>query len=106
MLPRISVIAAMDTEGDVYACLTQVNTESSMMKMYLTQLAGQLDLDRPDWRSNTVILLDGAKYHINDEVIGHLSRLKMPVIFTGPRSYDACPCELLFAHLKKVDLNP
>ena len=100
------MIAAMDTEGDVYVSLTQVNTESTMMKMYLTQLSYQLDMDRPDWRSNTILLLDGARYHINDEVIGHLSRLKMPVIFTGPRSYDACPCELLFAHLKAVDLNP
>ena len=66
----------------------------------------ELDADRPDWRMNTVVLLDGALYHVNDEIVSHLSQLKMPVIFTGPRSYDACPCELLFAFLKAVDLNP
>ena len=96
----------MDTEGDIYVSLTQVNTETSIMKMYLTHLSMQLDRDRPDWRDDTVFLLDGANYHINDEIIGHLSQLKMQVIFTGPRSYDASPCELLFAHLKAVDLNP
>ena len=36
MLPRISVIAAVDTEGDVYVSLTQVNTDTPIMKMYLT----------------------------------------------------------------------
>ena len=96
----------MDTEGDIYVSLTQVNTDTPVMKMYLTHLCMQLDLDRPDWRSNTVLLMDGANYHVNDEVVAHLSLLKMPVIFTGPRSYDSCPCELLFAHLKAVDLNP
>ena len=90
----------------MYACLTQVNTDTSIMKMYLTRLAEALDIDRPAWRSDTVILLDGANYHVNEEIISHLSYLQMPVIFTGPRSYDACPCELLFAHLKNVDLNP
>ena len=96
----------MDTEGDVYISLTQVNTDTQIMKMYLTELAHQLDLDRPAWRTDTVFLMDGANYHVNDEVVTHLSFLKMAIIFTGPRSYDASPCELLFAHLKAVDLNP
>ena len=43
MQPRISVIAAVDTEGDMYACLTQVNTDTPIMKAYLTQLAAVLD---------------------------------------------------------------
>ena len=76
------------------------------MKIYLTELAAELDKDRPDWRSDTVFLMDGANYHNNDDVIAHISWLGMVVIFTGPRSYDACPCELLFAFLKSVDLNP
>ena len=104
--PRISVIAAIDTEGDMYMSLTQVNTNTEIMKMYLTYLAEQLDRDRPDWRSDTVILLDGAQYHINEEMFRHFTKLQMQVIFTGPRSYDACPCEMLFAHLKSVNMNP
>ena len=41
--PRISVIASVDTEGDMYVCLTQVNTDIPIMKVYLTQLAAALD---------------------------------------------------------------
>jgi hypothetical protein len=44
-----------------------------------------------------VFLLDGASYHISEEVQQQLSNLKIPVIFTGPYSYDACPIELYFS---------
>ena len=104
--PRISVIAAVDTEGDVYMSLTQVNTDVPVMKLYLSRLAMQLDQDRPGWRTDTVFLLDGASYHICDEVQQHLSTLNIPIIYTGPYSYDACPCELFFSQLKSTEINP
>ena len=37
--PRISLIAALDTEGDVYLSLTQVNTDTSVMRLYFSKLA-------------------------------------------------------------------
>ena len=37
--PRISIIGAVDTEGDVYLSLTQVNTNSEIMKLFLSKLA-------------------------------------------------------------------
>lgn len=103
--PRISMIAAVDSQGDMYSCFTQVNTNTSVMKIYLAKLAEQLDVDRPHWRQDTVLLLDGAKYHTNYEIQGHLKSLEFPVIYTGPYSYDACPCELLFARIKSANLN-
>ena len=103
---RIAVIAAMDTEGDVYVALNQVNTDIPVMKLYISKLAIQLDSDRPQWRNDTVFLLDGASYHVSNEVQAHLSNLRIPVIFTGPYSYDACPCELFFSQLKSTELNP
>jgi hypothetical protein len=27
-------------------------------------------------------------------------------MYTGPYSYDVCPCELFFALLKSTDINP
>ena len=33
-------------------------------------------------------------------------KLKLPVLFTGPHSYDAAPAELYFAHFKAADINP
>ena len=40
---RISLIMALDTEGIIYACLTQVNTDSKLMTLYLKNLVKILD---------------------------------------------------------------
>ena len=100
------MIAAVDTEGDAYVSLTQVNTDTNVMRLYLTQLAIELERDRPNFRKETILLLDGASYHKNKEIQDHLRRLGLQVIYTGPHSYDASPCELFFAALKSGDLNP
>ena len=51
-------------------------------------------------------MLDNASYHKSDSALRVLRDLDIPVIFTGPHSYLASPCELLFAALKKDDINP
>ena len=38
--PRISVIVAFDSHGEVHLTLTQVNTDNQVMALYLTWLAG------------------------------------------------------------------
>jgi hypothetical protein len=32
--------------------------------------------------------------------------LKIPILFSGPHSYSAAPCELWFAAFKAGDINP
>ena len=100
------MIVAVDTEGDVYISLTQVNTDTSIMKIYLYQLAQQLDIDRPGWRENTIIQFDNAKYHKGVEIQEFMKRLGMEIIYTEPRSYDGCVAELFFAWFKSANLNP
>jgi hypothetical protein len=56
------MIMALDNHGVVYACLTQVNTDSTIMGMYIKELVRQLDSEEKDWRRTTIILHDGAKY--------------------------------------------
>ena len=63
MSPRISMIAAIDTLGNAYMTLTQVNTNSQVMAMYFKFLSAKLDKERPNWRMNTIVLMDGASYH-------------------------------------------
>ena len=71
------------------------------MMVYLTNLAIKLDMERPTWREDSVVLLDGARPHIAEQTVNHIvNKLKMPVIFTAPYSYDAAPCELFFAYFK------
>ena len=61
--PRISFIAALDTEGNIYLSLTQINTDTKVMKLYLFHLIDLLNTERPGWTEDTVLLLDNAKYH-------------------------------------------
>ena len=56
------MIAGVDTEGEVYLSLTQVATDTEIMKMFLSKLAIQLDSERPNCRDNTILLFDNATY--------------------------------------------
>ena len=65
-----------------------------------------LDSQRKGWRDDTVLLLDGAKYHISDSTQQLMRHLEIPVLFTGPYSYDGSPVELFFAYFKNQNINP
>ena len=47
--PRISLIAALDTEGRIYCALTQANTDADVMTTFLRYLVRQLDRETPGW---------------------------------------------------------
>ena len=104
--PRISLIAAIDTDGLVWFTLTQANTDSDVMLLFFSKLLEQLDKDTPLWRDNTIFLLDGARYHTSPETKEHLRRLGLTVIYTAPYSYASSPIEKLFGALKLGELNP
>ena len=57
------MILGLDTKGNVYLALAQANSNSDMMELYFRGLASRLDQERPQWRRDTVIFVDGAKYH-------------------------------------------
>ena len=63
--PRISLIVALDTNGKIWCALTQANTDSDVMTMFLRYLERQLDLESPGWQEDTTILLDNASWHVN-----------------------------------------
>jgi len=80
MSMKVAIIAALDTDGQIYFALTHSITNSEVIGMFLSHLCRQLDLDRADWRSNTVIMLDGAKYHLSEETREYLKKLEIPTI--------------------------
>jgi hypothetical protein len=61
--PRISVIAGVSNYGEIYISLLQVNTNTSVIRLYLTALAMRLDQERSQWQKDAVIQLDVAPYH-------------------------------------------
>ena len=104
--PRISLISALDTDGNIWFSLTQVNTDSDVMTTFLRYLTRQLDLETPGWQENSTILLDNASWHSNVIMKERLARMALPVIYSGPYAYGAAAIELVFAALKLGDLNP
>ena len=76
------------------------------MEIFFHQLVLILDKERANWREDTVVLLDNASYHATANTLKVFDALRIPVMFTGPHSYDAAPCELFFAAFKRADINP
>ena len=60
---KVNMILAVDTQGKVYAALTQVNTDSEVMTSFLCRLATVLTTEDREWRKKTIWVLDGARYH-------------------------------------------
>ena len=106
MLPRITMFLALDTNGEVYLSLLQSNSNNRVMDIYLRQLIRKLEQEDPEWRANTILLIDNAPYHTSESTIELMDGLNIPLLFTGPHSYDAAPIELLFAAFKSKDINP
>ena len=75
------------------------------MTAFFHHIAAKLDSERPNWRCDTILLLDNAKYHNSEQTMKVFKKLRLPIMFFGPNSYDTAVCELLFASLKVVDLN-
>ena len=106
VMPRVTMIVALDTRGQVYLSLLQSNSNAPIMKIFFHSMVKKLDAERPEWRSDTVILLDNATYHTSKSTLKMLAELDVPLLFTGPHSYSASPIELLFAAFKATDINP
>ena len=104
--PRITMILALDTRGRIYVALAQANSNSAMMELFFRSLVSRLEAERPNWRRDTVIFVDGAKYHQSKDFLRVAEELWLPYMLLGTHSYDAAPCELVFAHFKKADVNP
>ena len=63
-------------------------------------------MESPDFRNNSVVLLDVAKYHTSEETKEALKKLRIPTIYSGPYSYSTASIEMMFASLKQGNLNP
>ena len=104
--PKVNMIAAVDTDGNLYLSLTQQNTDTDVMLMFFSRLANVLSQENMEWRDETYWLLDNAAYHRSKEVRECLLKLGVKVILSGQYAYSAAPCELFFSYYKREDQNP
>ena len=77
--PRLTLIAALDTEGRLYFTLTHANTDSDVLLTFMKHLMRQLDSEGPGWAEKTVFLLDGARYHTGEEIREYLRKMQLQV---------------------------
>lgn len=50
MSQRVNMITALDTNGEVYLSLNQLNTDTNVMLMFLSRLATRLTQADVNWR--------------------------------------------------------
>jgi len=104
--PRLSMLMAIDTNGNLYASLTQVNTDHRVFCLFITKLVERLNADDRNWRTNSVLLIDGAKYQTCKESQKYMKALGIKYAISAPYSFEATPIEYAFSFLKAVHLNP
>ena len=83
------MIAALDTDGKIWCALTQANTDSDVLLLFLRSLARQLDLETPGWELSSTILLDNAPYHVSPVMKRRLANLGLPIMYSGPYCYGS-----------------
>jgi hypothetical protein len=66
----------------------------------------QLSQSSRNWRKNTLIYWDGAAYHQSNPTFKLLKDLQVPILVSGPHSYEAAPCEKWFSLFKRTNINP
>ena len=76
------------------------------MLIFLLHLVKLLDVERPGWKDNTVMLLDGARYHSGARVREYMRKLELQVIWSAPYSFSTAPIEMVLGALKTGELNP
>jgi transposase len=104
--PRLSLLAAIDTDGRVFMALTTSNTTSEVICLFVSQLVELLEEENPGFRENTVLQFDGASYHRSSETRNYLANIGVKTIISGPYGYEIAPIEMFFAQLKSTNLNP
>ena len=74
--------------------------------LFIRELVSKLSEEDRRWRQNTLLIWDGAAYHKSRGTQEVLRELNVPIMITGPYSYDVSPCEKWFANFKRVNINP
>ena len=91
---RVTLIAAIDTLGAAYVSIATGTTDSDVFVAYLWHLAAVLEAEDPDFRKKTLLLLDNAPYHKSEQTRAAIKKLGLPVIFSGPYSFESAPIEM------------
>jgi hypothetical protein len=80
----LNIIAAITSRGNMYFTVNRGRTRSKTFCLFLGKLAARLDIEDPQWRSNSIVLIDNAPYHRSKETREFIARAQVPLMFLGP----------------------
>lgn len=98
---NVTLICALSITGKLYYCLLKGSNNQWTFSRYLEMLETQLTKETPEWRRDTILLLDNATIHDAPHTLKTIADLKLPVEYTGQASFNAVPIESVFMYLKK-----
>ena len=78
------MIVATDSLGNIYFSLLQSNNNQSTFSIFIQRLVAKLCDERPNWRRDTIVLIDGAPYHTADSIYELFEKLRIPIMVLGP----------------------
>ena len=65
----------IDTNGKLYCALSQANTDTNTFCLLISKLVEKLNAEDKDWRQNTIILCDGARYQTSKASLEYMQAL-------------------------------
>jgi len=105
-LNKFNIIAAASSHGAVWIQTNNGRNNSTTFWNFILNLILSLQEENLEWRRHTIFLLDNAQWHKSDYIMDKFVTFQIPVLFSGPYSYDGSPIEKIFASIKMRDLNP
>jgi hypothetical protein len=86
MAKRITMVGAVDSDGNSFLKLSLAVSNTTTTLIALAQLIKLYDEKDPNWKSKSVVNLDGASYHRSKDVEVYLSQQGVKFIIQSPNS--------------------
>ena len=99
-LYKKGLVAAITSAGSLFYSVFHGSQDSHAVWFFLLRVCVVLQKSCPNWREIYTFYLDNAAYHKSRYVMGKLRTYSVPVLFSGPYSYEGAPIEKVFGHIK------
>jgi hypothetical protein len=71
----LNIIAAITSDGRAIFTVNRGRTRSTTFCLFLAKLVAHLNEESPDWRRNSVVMIDNAPYHRSKETREFIARV-------------------------------
>ena len=81
------MIVACDNSGRLYVAVTQCNTDADLYMLFLSKLVNILGQEDPNFRENTLFVMDSASVHRDAATRQHFDNMRLRVVLAAPYGY-------------------